>query len=266
MLFGARGPGAATRPACRPWRSSTTSPRASPVWTAPTCTWSRAGRAAGAAAGLGLAGTWLTPRAPFFTRRWIDAALAGAPDERVDDLARVRLLRRLSPAAARRTMGHDASAAAASARLLAALRGAARVRQGWWPPPTACAGRRAPGSDACLAAAPGSGDGPLQHAPASRCTTRRSVCSGAPTTASTPTATAAATGFVAPRAPTCAPCCSRSARWSAASPAPTACAACWKTTTPGATTPTPWACCWAWSCGAASSPTATARPARSWAL
>ena len=52
-----RRPGAATRRACSPWRGSTTSPRASPAWTAPTC-YMVSGRARSwRCAGLGLAGT-----------------------------------------------------------------------------------------------------------------------------------------------------------------------------------------------------------------
>jgi hypothetical protein len=59
------------------------------------------GRARGwRCSGLDLDGVWITPRAPFFTRRWIEAALAGAPTERIDDLARIRLIRALDPAAA----------------------------------------------------------------------------------------------------------------------------------------------------------------------
>jgi len=38
---------------------------------------------------------WLRVRAPFHTRRWVSAVLAGAPSERVDDLVRLRLIRRL---------------------------------------------------------------------------------------------------------------------------------------------------------------------------
>jgi asparagine synthase (glutamine-hydrolysing) len=52
------------------------------------------------ASGLNLAGVWIPARAPFLTRRWIDAVLAGAPDERLDDLPRVALIRRLDPAVA----------------------------------------------------------------------------------------------------------------------------------------------------------------------
>jgi hypothetical protein len=60
------------------------------------------GRARGwRTSGLGLAGTWIPPRAPFLTRRWIDAVLAGAPAERLDDLPRLRLIRQLDPAVAR---------------------------------------------------------------------------------------------------------------------------------------------------------------------
>ena len=38
---------------------------------------------------------WVGVRAPFHTQRWVAAVLAGAPSERIDDLARLRLIRRL---------------------------------------------------------------------------------------------------------------------------------------------------------------------------
>ena len=50
---------------------------------------------------LTAATSWLDVRAPLLTRRWIEAVLAGAADERVDDLARLRLIRRLNPDVAR---------------------------------------------------------------------------------------------------------------------------------------------------------------------
>jgi len=60
------------------------------------------GRARGwRCSGLDLAAVWVTPRAPFFNRRWIQAVLSGAPAERLDDLPRLRLIRDLDPAVAR---------------------------------------------------------------------------------------------------------------------------------------------------------------------
>lgn len=44
---------------------------------------------------LRFAGHALQPRAPYFTRRWVAATLAGAPRERLDDVARLRLIRAL---------------------------------------------------------------------------------------------------------------------------------------------------------------------------
>jgi len=51
--------------------------------------------------GLDLAAVWITPRAPFLDRRWIEAVLSGAPAERLDDLPRLRLICDLDPAVAR---------------------------------------------------------------------------------------------------------------------------------------------------------------------
>ncbi len=45
--------------------------------------------------GLMIADLWVQARAPLLTRRWVEAMLAGVPAERVDDLARVRLVSRL---------------------------------------------------------------------------------------------------------------------------------------------------------------------------
>jgi hypothetical protein len=81
-------------------------------------------------AGLGLAGTWATPRAPFFTRRWIDAVLAGAPDERLDDLNRVRLLRLLGGEVAKVPWVSTGLSMDGSAVVLATLRELSRLRRG----------------------------------------------------------------------------------------------------------------------------------------
>ncbi len=45
--------------------------------------------------GLMIADLWVQVRAPLLTRRWVEAMLAGAPAERIDDLARLRLITRL---------------------------------------------------------------------------------------------------------------------------------------------------------------------------
>jgi len=50
---------------------------------------------------LYLASQWVPARAPFLTRRWVGALLSGASEERIDDLTRLRLIRRLDPAVAR---------------------------------------------------------------------------------------------------------------------------------------------------------------------
>jgi len=49
---------------------------------------------------LGVAGVWIPARAPFLTRHWIDAVLAGAPEERLDDRPRLSLIREVGPVTA----------------------------------------------------------------------------------------------------------------------------------------------------------------------
>ena len=50
--------------------------------------------------GLALAELTVPVTAPFLSRRWLEALLSGAPSERQDDLARLRLIRSLDPALA----------------------------------------------------------------------------------------------------------------------------------------------------------------------
>jgi len=50
--------------------------------------------------GLALADRWVRARAPLLTRRWVEAMLDGAPEERIDDRARLRLVTRLDAAVA----------------------------------------------------------------------------------------------------------------------------------------------------------------------
>jgi len=70
-----------------------------------------------------IAGTcWLGVRAPLLTRRWIEAVLAGAADQRVDDLVRLRLIRRLDPAVARVPWGLTRLPLRASETILRTLR------------------------------------------------------------------------------------------------------------------------------------------------
>ncbi len=52
-------------------------------------------------AGLVIADSWVRARAPLLTRRWVEAMLDGAPEERIDDRARLRLVARLDRAVAR---------------------------------------------------------------------------------------------------------------------------------------------------------------------
>lgn len=87
------------------------------------------GRARGwRASGLGLAGVFIPARAPFFTRRWIDAVLSGAADERLDDLPRLRLIRRLDPAVARVPWVMTLLPLRESEYLLRGVKGASRLR------------------------------------------------------------------------------------------------------------------------------------------
>jgi hypothetical protein len=74
--------------------------------------------------GLALAELYLGVHAPFFTRRWLTAALAGAPGERRDDLARLRLISMIDARVARIPWTLTHLPLPASESLLGALRGA----------------------------------------------------------------------------------------------------------------------------------------------
>jgi asparagine synthetase B (glutamine-hydrolysing) len=73
--------------------------------------------------------SWLDVRAPLLTRRWMEAVLAGAADERVDDLARLRLIRRLSPDVARIPWGLTRLPLRPSETVLQACRLVARLNR-----------------------------------------------------------------------------------------------------------------------------------------
>ena len=77
--------------------------------------------------GLMIADLWVQARAPLLTRRWVEAMLAGAPTERVDDLARVRLVTRLDARVAAVPWSLTRLPLPASAQALRALRVAGRV-------------------------------------------------------------------------------------------------------------------------------------------
>ena len=102
------------------------------------------GRARGwRTSGLGVAGVWIPARAPFFTRRWIDAVLAGAPEERLDDEQRLSLIREFSPAVAGVPWVMTRLPLRESEYVLRGLKEASRLRRAW-------ASRhveRAPGAD-----------------------------------------------------------------------------------------------------------------------
>jgi asparagine synthase (glutamine-hydrolysing) len=85
--------------------------------------------------GLQLASIWVTARAPFLSRRWIEAVLAGAPDERIDDLARLRLVLRIDRSVSRVPWVMTRLPLVPSAMLLGGLRGLSRLRSS--PPPSA---------------------------------------------------------------------------------------------------------------------------------
>ena len=78
---------------------------------------------------LTAAASWLDVRAPLLTRRWMEAVLAGATAERVDDLARLRLIRRLDPAVARIPWGLTRLPLRPSETVLKACRLVARLRR-----------------------------------------------------------------------------------------------------------------------------------------
>jgi len=87
--------------------------------------------------GLALAGTWVTPRTPLHTRRWYEAVLSGAPRERIDDLARLRLIRALDAEVARVPWVLTHLSLPLSEPLLWGLRGASWAAWKW--PPCGCA-------------------------------------------------------------------------------------------------------------------------------
>jgi hypothetical protein len=70
---------------------------------------------------------WIGVRAPFHSQRWVAAVLAGAPSERVDDLARLRLIRRLDPHVAAVPWALTHLSLPASESVLLGLRQAARL-------------------------------------------------------------------------------------------------------------------------------------------
>lgn len=73
-------------------------------------------------AGLTIADLHVQVRAPLLTRRWIEAMLAGMPAERIDDLARLRLITRLDRRVASVPWSLTHLPLPASAKLLEALR------------------------------------------------------------------------------------------------------------------------------------------------
>jgi hypothetical protein len=72
--------------------------------------------------GLEFAGVWVGPRAPMATRCWLEAMLAGASEERSDDRARLRLVRRLDPRIAAVPWGLTRLSLPVSELILSALR------------------------------------------------------------------------------------------------------------------------------------------------
>lgn len=88
------------------------------------------GRARGwRCSGLDVADVWVTPRAPFFNRRWIEAVLAGAPAERLDDQPRLRLISELDPAVARVPWVMTLMPLRPSRRVLQGLSAVSRLRR-----------------------------------------------------------------------------------------------------------------------------------------
>jgi len=77
--------------------------------------------------GLAIADLWVQARAPLLTRRWIEAMLAGVPSERIDDLARLRLIARLDRRVAAVPWSLTHLSLPASARIVRALRLAGAV-------------------------------------------------------------------------------------------------------------------------------------------
>lgn len=77
--------------------------------------------------GLAIADLWVNVRAPLLTRRWIEAMLAGAPEERIDDRARLRLITGLDPRVAAVPWSLTHLSLPNSARLVTALRAVGMV-------------------------------------------------------------------------------------------------------------------------------------------
>jgi hypothetical protein len=77
--------------------------------------------------GLMIADLWVQTRAPLLTRRWVEAMLAGVLSERVDDLARVRLVTRLDARVAAVPWSLTRLPLPVSAHVLRALRVAGMV-------------------------------------------------------------------------------------------------------------------------------------------
>lgn len=71
---------------------------------------------------------WIPVRAPFHNQRWVSAVLSGDPAQRVDDLARLRLIRRLDPRVAEIPWVLTHLSLATSEPLLLALRRLSRLR------------------------------------------------------------------------------------------------------------------------------------------
>ena len=78
--------------------------------------------------GLELASRWVDARAPLLTRQWAEAVLAGAPSERCDDLARLRLIGALSPRIARVPWAETRLPLPLSTSVVSSMRSVARLR------------------------------------------------------------------------------------------------------------------------------------------
>lgn len=71
---------------------------------------------------------WIPPRAPFHSQRWVSAVFSGDPGQRLDDLARLRLIQRLDPRVAEVPWVLTHLSLRSSEPLLLALRRLARLR------------------------------------------------------------------------------------------------------------------------------------------
>lgn len=80
-------------------------------------------------AGMLYADLWVQMRPPFLSRRWMSAVLAGAPEERIDDGARLRLIRHLDRSVARVPWVCTRLPLRESELALHALRRASRLRR-----------------------------------------------------------------------------------------------------------------------------------------